>query len=213
MIKCKEDYEKYLHVENIEGEVWKSVVNYEGFYEVSNYGRIRSVGRYCNNSKDNGKHFRKGVIRKPRYNKATKYANVDLYKMDSKRKYFRVHRLVAEAFHGNIPKGYVVKHLNNNKQMNCEWNLKIDTSKNNTLDAYKDGLIKNSTIRYEWVVLNTRGNEVLRKNSSNKIAVELGYSSGRQVRDNCKNNRKIGLNNEYFGFTIEKYAIQQKESI
>lgn len=76
-------------------EYWRPILNYEGLYEVSNFGRARSLDRWvkCPNG---SVRFYKGRILKPGTNKDG-YLQVDLSK-NNKRKTFRVNRLVAEAF-------------------------------------------------------------------------------------------------------------------
>lgn len=81
-------------VENLEGEIWKPVVGYEGLYEVSNFARVKSLksGRY-----NNIVALRKPVVQKNGY--------VSLYLSKNKeKKCFYLHRLVYDAFYGNLPK-------------------------------------------------------------------------------------------------------------
>lgn len=91
-------------------EKWKPVVGYEGLYDVSNYGRIKSKKR---------SGTRGGIIR-PKTRRG--YFCVDLCKQD-KRKTVDVHRLVAEAFIPN-PKGKPqVNHKDEDKKNNVVENL------------------------------------------------------------------------------------------
>jgi hypothetical protein len=90
------------------GEVWKPVPNYEGLYEVSNIGKVRSVYRY------------KRVL-KPMISNSG-YERVDLFK-DKNRKQFSVHRLVAMAFVDNPDKKPFVNHKDENKLNNSAENL------------------------------------------------------------------------------------------
>lgn len=99
-------------------EIFKSIQGYEGLYEVSNFGKVKSIGRY-----DFRGHFRKEKILKPSKKKDGYYA-VILYK-DGKTKMFRIHRLVAKAFIHN-PNNYPqVNHKDkirtNNNVDNLEW--------------------------------------------------------------------------------------------
>ena len=89
-------------------EIWKPVVGYEDYYEISSMGRVRSLDRY-----DNLKHFRKGEI-----NTLTKdkngYLYVSLWK-DGKQKVHKVHRLVALHFIPN-PNNYpMINHKDTDK--------------------------------------------------------------------------------------------------
>ena len=101
-------------------EIWKDVVGYEGYYQVSNLGRIYSVAR---------KHT-KGGIRKQHLDKDG-YARVDLW-MHHKGKLCGVHRLVAEAFIPNPNNLPMINHKDENPNNNCVDNLEwCDTVYNN----------------------------------------------------------------------------------
>ena len=109
----------------MENEIWKPVKNYEGYYEVSSYGRVKSLDRIINYS-DGVKHLHKGRILKPykdaRENKG--YLRVEL-KKDGIFKKFAIHRLVAQAFIQNPSNLPEVNHKDevktNNRVSNLEW--------------------------------------------------------------------------------------------
>lgn len=85
-----------------EQEIWRPVKNYEGLYEVSNFGRVRSCGRMI--FKSNGVvQNRNSKIRK-QVPTRTGYLQVNLSK-NNIQKMVTVHKLVAQAFLPN-PKGY-----------------------------------------------------------------------------------------------------------
>ena len=105
-------------------EVWKDIQDYEGFYQVSNLGRIKSLG----NSKT-----RKEKILKPIYHK--QYYQITLSKNNIRIQY-RVHRLVAEAFIPNPDNLPQVNHKDEDKTNNYVDNLEwCDALYNNN---YKD---------------------------------------------------------------------------
>lgn len=89
-------------------EIWKPIPNYEGYYEASNLGRIRSVYRY--------KRVLKPMISN------TGYERVDLFK-NRHRKQYSVHRLVAITFIDNPDNKPFVNHRDENKINNCADNL------------------------------------------------------------------------------------------
>ena len=77
-------------------EIWKDIQGYEGRYQVSNLGRVRSLDRYSWNGY---KYWlQKGKILKP-FQQKSGYVNVDLSNGHSKSHKYRVHRLVAQAFY------------------------------------------------------------------------------------------------------------------
>lgn len=97
-----------------------SVRDYVGLYEVSNWGRVRSL---------NYNHTGKVKVLKQCKNKDG-YLLVDLCK-DGKRKNCRVHRLVWETFVGKIPEGYELDHRDGDKTNNRLENLKCVTHEEN----------------------------------------------------------------------------------
>lgn len=94
-------------------EIWKPVVGYENLYEVSNFGRVKSLPR-----NSTVKYARILKSHTNRYG----YLHVNLYK-NNKRKDFLVHRLVAEAFIPNPDNLPVVNHKDENPSNNFSTNL------------------------------------------------------------------------------------------
>lgn len=108
-------------------EEWRPVPNYEGLYDASNFGRIRSLDRWAKNWR--GDFFRKGNILRPG-KQTSGYLCVGLWK-DGMAKTFLVHRLIWETFNGKIPEGMEVNHINEDKT-NCSLsNLNLLTHKAN----------------------------------------------------------------------------------
>jgi hypothetical protein len=116
-------------------EIWKDINGYEGYYQISNQGNVRSIDRF------DGVHDRKGTIIKPSL-KQNGYLQVGL-RMHSKRKWIGVHRLVAIHFIENPNNKPQVNHIDGNKQNNTINNLEWVTAKENQNHATKLGLRKN----------------------------------------------------------------------
>lgn len=109
-------------------EIWKNIRDYEGLYQISNNGNVKSLGRWVN-TKCKGKRWQEGKILKPSVDKKG-YLYVCLCKNGYMKNYY-VHRLVAEAFISN-PNNYpCVNHKDENKQNNCVENLEFCTVKYN----------------------------------------------------------------------------------
>ena len=110
-------------------EIWKDVIGFEGLYEVSNMGNVKSVDRYVKGKYENSLKLMKGKNMRLKKNREG-YLAVGLSKC-SKQKILLVHRLVWEAFNGNIQEGYQVNHIDENKTNNILSNLNIMTAKEN----------------------------------------------------------------------------------
>ena len=102
-------------------EVWRDVKGYEGLYQVSDQGRVKSLGRKWRKSE----RFLKPVVRHDGY------VVVGLYS-GGKPKTFKVHRLVCEAFHENPDNKPQVNHINEIKTDNRACNLEWATARENS---------------------------------------------------------------------------------
>lgn len=118
-------------------EIYKPVVGYEGLYEVSNIGNIKSL--YL-------KGKRRDKILKPQANIRDSYFQVVLHKDGIKRKY-PIHRLVAKAFLPPIDDKPFVNHIDSNKQNNNVENLEWCNNQENIIHSFKSGLRKVTKIR------------------------------------------------------------------
>ena len=118
-------------------EYWRPVVGYEGLYEVSNFGRVRSLDRWVK-GRNGSVRLCKGRILKP-FTTKNGYLKVSLCK-NGKVKTFKVHRLVVEAFleipeelkHLKGTRYLQVNHKDENKQNNNVENLEFCDAKYNT---------------------------------------------------------------------------------
>lgn len=111
-------------------EVWKDIKEYEGYYEVSNLGNVRSKERYVKTG-GGGKRLISSKIKNPFLNKRG-YLRVQLFK-NNRKKNFRVHRLVAQAFIENPENKLEINHKNLNKKDNIVSNLEWVTGEENRL--------------------------------------------------------------------------------
>lgn len=123
-------------------EVWKDIQGFEGYYQVSNLGRVKSLSRKA----WNGHVFvdvKERILRTP--TDSVGYPVVVLQKAPYTR-CVRVHRLVAEAFIPNPNKWRVVNHLDLNKTNNSVNNLEWCTHKHNIQDARDKGAFEHTMI-------------------------------------------------------------------
>ena len=132
-------------------EIWANIKDYEGYYQVSNLGRVKSLERevLCNGKnqfqsyKDN-RHY-KGKLIKPTYDKKG-YLYAELCKNNTKRKIF-IHQLVARAFIPNINNKTQINHKNGIKDDNRVENLEWATPQENIQHAYNYNLF-DSQLKY-----------------------------------------------------------------
>ena len=118
--------------------IWLPVQGYEGFYEVSNTGLVRSVDRVITGV-DGTDYPRKGRVLKPNPHKDIQYFVVSLWK-ENKGTSFYVHRLVCAAFHPNLDGKLEVNHKDGNRHNNHIDNLEWATRTENTNHAIQTGL-------------------------------------------------------------------------
>ena len=117
-------------------EIWKPVKDYEGLYEVSSYGQVRSLTRMikCSNIHNTCyNRIMKGMLLKSSLN-SDNYNVVRLTNNKSEIKTLKVSRLVFIAFNGDIKYNYIIDHKDNNSSNDYLYNLqqiqqRLNTSK------------------------------------------------------------------------------------
>ena len=122
----------------MEIEIWEDIPSYEGIYQASNLGNIRSLDRYVN-SRGNGEMLIRGRAMKSRL-------DVRCYEtirpsVRGKKLYLKVHRLVAQTFIPNPKNKPQINHINGIKKDNRIENLEWVTCKENIIHGFKTGLL------------------------------------------------------------------------
>jgi hypothetical protein len=162
-------------------EEWKDIQGYENLYQVSNFGRVKSLG---NGKSGNSKER----ILKQGINKQN-YFSVDLCK-EGKKKTYRVNRLVAQAFLLN-PNNYpCVNHIDENKQNNCVSNLEWCTYQYN--NSYGTKIERSSKANQKPILqFNREGTKIIGKwESAVQASNELNINNG-NITACCKGKYKV----------------------
>lgn len=154
-------------MENI--EIWKDINNFEGYYQVSNSGNIRSLDRiitdcFGRKKSNRGKKLSFGST-------PTGYLFVGLRKEGFKTQQY-CHRLVAHHFIPNPQNKETVNHIDGDKSNNNDWNLEWNTRSENTKHAYDNGLITGGE-EGVWSKLNNKQVFEIRKNEKNLMNKDL----------------------------------------
>lgn len=118
-------------------EVWKPVPGYEGRYEVSDQGRVRSLDREVR-LYNGGRYVRKGALMHPTKD-TFGHLQVRLCAGKGVGRMHQVHCLVASAFLGPAPEGMQTRHLNGVANDNRLENLAYGTGSENQIDCYRYG--------------------------------------------------------------------------
>jgi hypothetical protein len=151
-----------INERNIKMEEWKSIIGYEGLYEISNLGKVKSL------------IFRNGTTFKPKSQIMSSHDNGNGYEYISlaknkKKKNFYIHRLVAAHFVLNKLNNNVVNHKDCNKKNNYFDNLEWVTTKENVL--YSSYLMKKSKLKCK--ISNTGEKYIRFKYGTFKITIRL----------------------------------------
>ena len=181
-------------------EIWKDVIGYEGLYEVSNFGRVRSCNRILKNTTNNIWQNFKGRMLKQDIGDRGYYC-VRLCK-NNKSKHLYVHRLVLETFIPNPENKEQVNHIDGNKRNNRVDNLEWCTVSENIQHAYDTGLNELRKKAVNQYDLN--GNLIKRWNSMADIEKENKKYKANNISHCCRGKSKTSC-----GF-IWKYAEQEE---
>ena len=189
-------------------EIWKPVKGYEGLYEASNYGRIRSIKRATNS----------GRVLKPYISKHNGYCYVSLCK-NGQSITKRVHKLVYCAFNPfvELPDRYdktrTIDHIDGDKTNNRIENLDICSQSENQKRAYRNGL---NPVATKTVIDLTTG-VIYESTKAASIGVS-GGGNGSAISRVCKGqrsqyrNHKFAYYEDYISGSIPEFVGRARES-
>lgn len=123
----------------MEEEIWKDIPGYEGIYQASNLGEVKSLDRYVASKTPGSIRHIRGVVLKPKLRNG--YLFVDLCR-DNKRSSPNIHQIVCLVFMGHTFESFanVINHIDGNKSNNRIDNLEIISQRENVHAYFKKAI-------------------------------------------------------------------------
>jgi len=161
-------------------EEWKDIPGYEGLYQTSNLGKVKSLKRPRVKEK-----LLKGEIDQDGYIRITLSKN-------GKTKKYKAHRLVMMAFNNTTDSSLQINHIDGNKKNNKLENLEWCTASYNTIHSYINNL--NKTKGFKTLIKNKLTGEEKEYRSMRDASMGMGYNKGYLFK---KINQNIYFNEKY----------------
>jgi HNH endonuclease len=166
-------------------EEWKDVVGYEGIYEVSNHGQVRTHKYKTTYTNRHGiRHWKQRILKEK--DKNNRDVRISLWK-NGKGKDYLAHRLVAEAFIPNPDNKPTVNHIDGNPRNNYVENLEWATYRENNNHAFDNHLM---TTAHPVTLVNQVSGEKMYFRSLAKASEYIGFSAG-YISNSLKQGKKI----------------------
>lgn len=196
--------------EELANEEWRDIVGYEGKYQVSSLGRVKSLERITHNNKSSNTSWKTRRVKERilrHGDNPNGYEFVQLSK-DGRLHIFYIHRLVANAFIPNPENLPIINHKDqtpkNNKASNLEWcTQKYNVNYADAIDKIRAFLLSDKNpcrgvprsesfkqkVRKPVIQMDSQGNTIREWDSARSAAIELGlYFSS--ITATCKNKMK-----------------------
>lgn len=189
-------------------EIWKDIEGYIGLYQISNYGRIKSLSRVRKGNKGAPVIVPEKILKQSKTKDGYLHASLNKNGNNKKNK---VHRLVSKAFIPNPENKPCIDHINGDKTDNRVENLRWCTHKENmnnplVLDIFKSRIgVKNGFSKS--VIQFTKDNELIRKwDSMADVKRELGIDSS-DISCCCSGKRKTAGGSKWKYYDTDTYLI------
>lgn len=183
---------------------WRDIPGYEGIYEASDTGQIRSKDGKVTHSVRHGKRIWKGRILKQKVSKDNT-CRVALYK-DKKEKTWLVHRLVAITFIPKLDGKDYINHIDGSRLNNAVNNLEWCNHFENNNHAFDTDLMKN---KYKVVLVHRETKDMNYFRSLSKASLFLGKNVG-YLSNKLHRNQ---LTNEEYEIFVEAEKVEFKQEI
>lgn len=182
-------------------EQWKDIPSYEGCFQISNMGNIRSLDRIIN-SNHGTKRKNKGRVLKIQKDRQG-YEKICL-QCNNNQQTFKVHRLVAMAFLENKENKKTVNHINGIKNDNRLENLEWATYSENMQHSYDAGLRKNSSLfkKIRCVELDIETNSIIEMAYILEKEYDIKRKNVNTIATNISNNL-IRRSKSAYGYTFK----------
>ena len=197
LIWIEPNSERWLSLEDLPNEEWRDIKGFEGLYQISNYGRVKSLEKilFCKRYNISGRHYDTKILKNNKSKDG--YYKIQLFK-DGLYKTIKISRLVAQAFIPNPENKPEVNHKDGNKTNNQVSNLEWNTTSENGKHAWNMGLrTKNfgKNNKSSKPILQYTLNNVFVKEWEclNQIHKELGYDK-KYIRKCCNKQAKQSHN-------------------
>lgn len=180
-----------LIVTTISDEIWKPVLGYEGYYEVSSFGRVKSLPRISHLPGNSGTYIKKEKFMKIHKDRRYGYKQLELH-TNSKGKTWKIHRLVGLAFIPNPLNLPQLNHIDGDKTNNRVENLEWCDNSYNQIHAFRMGLniSRKGENHHNSKLTNFQASEIRKKRKNNISVLNLSIEYGI-----CKNSIKRIINN------------------
>lgn len=182
-----------LSIEDMEGEIWKDIEGFDGYYQISSLGRVKSLSREIYNKR--GYFFKtKSKILKQCVIKYYCYTSISY---NGGKKAYTVHRLVAKCFINNKHNKPQVNHKNLNSSDNRIENLEWVSAREN--ECHKQLKNKNNTSIYTGVNFNLHSKKWRSGINVNKKFIFLGYFNTQEeaYQRRCEYEKANNIENKY----------------
>lgn len=192
--------------------IWKDIPGYEGLYQVSNEGEIKSLSRKVKNKNNVDKNIKERIMKKQLADMG--YYKIGLSDYNGVKKNHYIHRLVLSAFLYDSDK--VVNHRDGIKTNNRLENLEYVTHKENLIHAYETGLRMSAARKYEKQIIEEYQKGKTQRDIQKKFKMcsrtlrKLLNDNDIEIRSNKVSNRKYDIDFQELETLFSK-GVESKE--